>query len=198
MFKNVSLKHIAGLIRLCFHLVLAGLLATSLTLATDSLADPQQHQPTSKEENSLKTFLENYAGASNTDGKRPQYLTAFVDLRDNGTSAAIVYLTSNDWCGTGGCTMLILVPEKGSYRVVTKTTVTQLPIRVLGTKSNGWHDIGVRVQGGGIQKGYEAKLSFDGKSYPHNPSTAPAQPLSQKVAGEVVVPQMAKDAPLNP
>ncbi|MFZ3201855.1 MAG: hypothetical protein WA175_11985 [Candidatus Acidiferrales bacterium] len=64
----------------------------------------------------------------------------------------------------------------------------RLPIRVLATKSNGWYDISVRVQGGGIQPGYEAKLSFDGKTYDNNPSVSPAERLTQKLAGKTVIP----------
>jgi hypothetical protein len=84
--------------------------------------------------------------------------------------------------------MLILAPEGTSYRVVTRTTVTRLPVRVLATKTNGWHDLGVWVQGGGIQPGYEAKLSFNGKEYPGNPTVLPTQRLTRKVAGKIVVP----------
>jgi len=84
--------------------------------------------------------------------------------------------------------MLILSPEGASYRVVTETTITRLPIRVLATKSNGWHDISVVVAGGGIQPAYDAVLSFDGKSYPSNPSTPPARRLNGKAEGKIVMP----------
>jgi hypothetical protein len=92
--------------------------------------------------------------------------------------------------------MLVLEPKRTSFRVVTETTITRLPIRVLATKLNGWHDISVRVQGGGIQPGYEARLSFDGKTYPSNPSVPPAQRVVGKIAGEVVVPLSAEGTPL--
>ena len=79
---------------------------------------------------------------------------------------------------------LVLTPEGASYRVVTKIRITRPPIRVLATSSHGWHDIGVWVQGGGIQRGYEAKLQFDGKTYPSNPSSPPALPVAGKVGSE--------------
>jgi len=85
--------------------------------------------------------------------------------------------------------MLILAPEgASSFKVVTKTTITRLPIRVLATKSNGWHDISVVAAGGGVQPGYDAILSFDGKTYPSNPSTSPAGRLEGKVEGKTVMP----------
>jgi hypothetical protein len=69
--------------------------------------------------------------------------------------------------------------------VVTKTTVTRPPIQVLASKSNGWHDIAVRVAGGGIANGYDAELSFDGRKYPSNPTVPPARRVAEEVAATV-------------
>jgi hypothetical protein len=66
-------------------------------------------------------------------------------------------------------------------------TITNPPIRVLDQKLNGWHSLGVWVQGGGIQPGYEAELRFNGKSYPKNPSVPPARRADKNLAGEVVI-----------
>src|SRR5579859_3880939 len=121
-------------------------------------------------------FLRNYLGEPYPPFEEQgptRYSSAFVDLKDDGTKAVIVYVSGRGWCGTGGCVMLILAPEGASYRVVTKTTITRPPIRVLATKSNGWHDISVVVSGGGISV-HEVELSFDGKTYPSNPSVPPA------------------------
>jgi hypothetical protein len=148
----------------------------------------------------LTEFLQNYLGELYPPFEQQgetRYCSAFVDLKDDGTKEVIVYLSGRGWCGTGGCNMLILAPEGTSYRVVTKTTITRLPIRVLATKSNGWHDISVVLAGGGIQPGYEAELSFDGKTYPSNPSVSPAHPLVGEVRGKTVVPVTAKDKPLH-
>ncbi len=147
----------------------------------------------------LTKFLQSYLGEPYPPFEKQgatRYSSAFVDLKDDGTKEVIVYVSGRAWCGTGGCNMLILAPENTSYRVVTKTTITRLPIRVLTTKSNGWHDISVVVAGGGVQPGYEAKLSFDGKTYPSNPSVPPAHPLDGEVRGKIVVPVTAKDRPL--
>jgi len=94
--------------------------------------------------------------------------------------------------------MLILASDGASYRVVSETTITRPPIRVLVTKSNGWHDISVLVAGGGIQPGHEAELSFDGKTYPSNPSVLPAHPLENKLRGKTVISETAKDEALYP
>jgi hypothetical protein len=144
----------------------------------------------------LKLFLQNYVGTPDAETKTTEYSVAFADLKDDGSKDAIVYLSSDGWCGTGGCTMLILTSEGASYRVVTKATVTRLPIRVLSTKSNGWHDIGVGLAGGGIQFSYEAILSFDGKTYPENPSTVPVRQSSKRAHGQIVMSATAKAKPL--
>jgi hypothetical protein len=107
-----------------------------------------------------------------------------------------VYLIDAKWCGSGGCSCLILAPDGSSYNIITQTSVTQLPIRVLSTKTNGWHDLAVGVAGGGIQPGYAARLRFDGSTYPSNPTVPPAQELRTKIEGKIVIPADATGAPL--
>lgn len=158
-------------------------------------------QTTGNRGNSLKAYLQNFVGESDPSlekDKQTEYSAVFVDLKDDGSKEVIVYLSGQAWCGSGGCTMLIVAPQDQSYRVVTEVPITRLPIRMLATKSNGWHDIGVVVAGGGILQGYEAKLSFDGRRYPHNPSTAPAHRLNTKVKGTVVMPSTVVAEPLYP
>lgn len=100
-----------------------------------------------------------------------------------------MYVEGRNWCGTGGCLTLVLKQFGSSYRVVTRITIARTPIRVLASKSNGWQDLGVWVQGGGIQPGYEAGLRFDGTRYPGNPSVPPALHLTGKEPGEIVIPK---------
>jgi hypothetical protein len=166
------------------------LAACFLFLSATGLAQPQ-HQPGSSHDDPLAKFLREYLGEPYPAFEREgatRYSSVLVDLKEDGTKEVIVYLSGRMWCGSGGCRMLILSPEGASYRVVTETTITRLPIRVLATKSNGWHDISVVVAGGGIQPAYDAVLSFDGKSYPSNPSTPPARRLNGKAEGKIVMP----------
>lgn len=144
----------------------------------------------STREKSLRRFLEGYASKHELDqenDKETRYLRAFVDLNGDGKPEALVYLVSEGWCGSGGCPTLVLTPRGNSYRLITRIFITRPPIMVLTGKSNGWRNLGVWVQGGGIQPGYEAELRFDGKRYPLNPSVAPARPLRHKSGGEVVI-----------
>jgi len=94
--------------------------------------------------------------------------------------------------------MLVLAPEAASYRLVTKITITNPPIRVLNSSSNGWRNLAVWAQGGGLQPGYEAELRFDGKAYPTNPSVPPARPLNGNVAGQVVISSSENGTSLYP
>jgi hypothetical protein len=98
----------------------------------------------------------------------------------------LVYVSGQRWCGSGGCTLLILQPQGSSFRVIGKVTIVQLPIRLLSSARNRYPNLGVRVQGGGIQAGYEAELSFDGKAFPENPSLPPAQRLTRIEGKEII------------
>jgi len=139
-------------------------------------------------ENSLRTFLQTYLGSMLVgEDTTTRYQDTFVDLSGDGIPEVIVFVTGEDWCGSGGCEILVLARKGPSYTVVTRMTVSRPPIRVLIAKTKGWHDIGVWVQGGGNVQGYEAELQFDGSSYPTNPSVLPARPLTGKAPGKVVI-----------
>jgi hypothetical protein len=157
------------------HLLLIALMFSILP----SMAVAQNSDP-------LRIFLQKYVGDPPSEwDKVMRYLNAWVDLNGDGKQEAIVYLLG--WCGSGGCSTLILEPNGSSYKVITHVTIAKLPIRVLATTSHGWRDLSVIVQGGGIITPYEAGLQFDGKKYPSNPSMPPAQPLRKKNAGEVLI-----------
>ena len=139
-------------------------------------------------ESSLRAFLKDYLEPPVlAQGQDERYFAAFVDLKNDGKREAIVYLSDRDWCGSGGCTTLVLAPTGSGYQLISKITVTRLPIRVLNTKTNGWHDLSFIVGGAGISLG-EARLSFDGRTYPSNPSVPPAVRLDEDVDGAIVIP----------
>jgi hypothetical protein len=86
---------------------------------------------------------------------------------------ALVYLVGMNWCGTGGCNLLILRPGTAGWEPVGNVSRVSNPVRLLATSTNGLPDIGVTVSGGGGPPAYEAKLSFDGRAYPRFPSDEP-------------------------
>lgn len=164
--------------------ILIALCAFCLRVNVCSAQPP--HHPTAMEEGRLQAFLSTFIGGSDRSAGEPaQFKSAFVDLKDDGRFDVLVYISGPRLCGSGGCGLVILAPSKSTYRVITSTTITWPPIRVLESKTNGWHDIGVWVQGGGIQPGYEAKLKFNGKKYPSNPSVV--QRSKGKTAGQTLI-----------
>ena len=128
----------------------------------------------SAEYDDVESFLRSYVA----HGARPiggiKYRGTLVDLNRDGKSEAVVRLEDPQWCGSGGCTTLVLSRESDGYTLTSRITITQLPIRVLATSHNGWRDLGVGVAGGG-EAAHEVALAFDGRSYPTNPSLAPAR-----------------------
>ena len=142
----------------------------------------------------LRSFLQSYVEQRDTENKSAiRYVAAFTDLEGNGVEAAIVYLESDEWCGTSGCRTLIVARRGSSYRVVKTIIVAQLPIRVSRNKSHGWHDIIFRVQGGGIAHAYDSTLTFDGTTY----ETGPSRPVG-RADGTTLIPLNAETNPLFP
>jgi hypothetical protein len=81
---------------------------------------------------------------------------------------------------------MIFTPQGHVWRQVADMTVTNPPIRVLDSRTRGWNDISVFVNGGG-SRGYTAVLAFNGRSYPANPSVAPARRLRGNAHGRVLI-----------
>lgn len=129
----------------------------------------------------LRTF---YEGRAAHRDPTALYSVSFADLDGDGRKEALVYVSGQTMCGSGGCSLFILAPRGRSWRLVTKTTITWPPIRLLPTRRHGWRDLGVRVRGGGILPGYEAVLSFDGRKYRSNPGTTPDR---SKAGGRAVI-----------
>jgi hypothetical protein len=135
----------------------------------------------------LLTFLRAYlAKGAAVDASATRFASTTVRAgRPN--QEVVVYVSGRDWCGAGGCHLLVLVPQAGSFRVIGRVTIARPPIRVLTTFSHGRPDLAVWVQGGGIQPGYQARLSFDGRRYPGNPSMLPARPMKHAAAGRTII-----------
>jgi hypothetical protein len=105
-----------------------------------------------------------------------------VDLNNDGIPEVLVHVVGPDWCGSGGCHTFIFRKRENDYDLVSEIGLTGTPIMVNRIRSHGWLDLIVFVVGGGIQPGYYAVLSFDGHSYPENPSVPPARPLNHNAA----------------
>ncbi len=159
-----------------------------MCVAVSCLAQSASETHAESQKDSLKNFLQSYVGPATEGAKTTRYSSALVDLGDDRTLQVIVYLTSGGWCGSGGCTMLVLDPKGSSYKVVARIPTVRLPIWVLTTKSNGWHDIRVSRR--------VPVLTFDGKAYRSSPSASSR--LNGKVQGKIVISETAEDLALYP
>lgn len=101
----------------------------------------------------------------------------------------IVHVAGPGVCGTGGCDTLIFDEDATGLRLVATIHVTRPPIAVAATSAHGWRDLLVHVSGGGILPGYDARLRFDGKGYPINPTVAPAERLERRTESEIAIPR---------
>jgi len=114
--------------------------------------------------NNLKNFLtldylkDDLSILQATDRKFQFYR---IDLNGDGNEEIFVRLMGSYFCGSGGCTFLLL-DKYGE--IITKFTVTRAPIFVENTKVNGWSVLLVRDDG--VLK----ELTFENGSYPSNPS----------------------------
>lgn len=91
-----------------------------------------------------------------------------VDLNADGRTETFVRFLSPYFCGSGGCTLLLLDADD---HLLTRFTVTEPPLFVASGEAKGWRDILVKSEGR-----FRLLASTDGH-YPSNPSTAPVTEL---------------------
>jgi len=139
----------------------------------------------------LKLVVQNYLkGPLGEEYQPARFYPVFANLADGGRAQILIYVTGPHWCGTGGCNLLVANSTDGSYQVVSKTIGVQLPVRILFSKTAGWHDLGVESAEG------SKLLSFNGRRYPINAYSFPSRHLSGEVAGTIVIPTTAEGVPL--
>ena len=117
----------------------------------------------------LKNFLRNYTANDyellTENDKRFQFYK--VDLNDDGNEEIFVRFMGPYFCGSGGCTFLLL-DKYGE--ILTRFSVTRAPIFIEPKKINGWSLL--LVKDSGVFK----ELVFENGSYPSNPSVLPKAP----------------------
>lgn len=144
----------------------------------------------------LKSYVRKYLSRGD---KSPFNNSARINVVQVKTAAGMtesfVYVSGQGWCGSGGCTMLILESAGSTFKMLGDVSIVQLPIRILESTNHGRPDIGVTVYGGGILTPYEAVLSFDGRRYPENPSLVHAR-RGRRVRGKVILANTSNSVPL--
>ncbi len=134
----------------------------------DAAAEDVTPEPT-PEEDIDRFLLQEYPDAGTIS-----YALAWSDLDGDGSDEAIVHLVGPWFCGSGGCTTLLLTPAGAMWEKVGDISVSRTPVTMLDTSTNGWKDLTVAIGGGGGPSG-NAWLKFDGEGYPGNPTVAPAE-----------------------
>ena len=147
----------------------------------------------SADERSLRDYLQTRFHEDRENYPDTRYVAAWADLDGDRRPEALVYLISGAFCGSGGCKLLVLTRDGRSWRAVADTSVTNAPIRLLATSNHGWRDLAVIVAGGGARS-HEALLTFNGRTYPRNPSVA--RTLRRAVPGRVLISDSGQGHPL--
>lgn len=120
--------------------------------------------------NNLRNFLKNdylKDDISFLEKKDRKFQFYKIDLNNDGSEEIFVRFISPYFCGSGGCTFLLL-DKYGE--IITRFTVTRAPIFVEKNKVNNWSILLVR------DAGVLKELTFDNGSYPSNPSILPKAP----------------------
>ena len=92
------------------------------------------------------------------------YAMDSVALARSGPRADIVYLTSPLlWCGTGGCTTLVIDRSAAMPRIVAEIERSWQQIHVLRTTGHGWHDLA--LDRGGLRYETWDTYRYDGRRY---------------------------------
>tara|TARA_Y100001956_G_scaffold81524_2_gene99314 strand:+ start:12161 stop:12868 length:708 start_codon:yes stop_codon:yes gene_type:complete len=98
------------------------------------------------------------------DASDMRYLTGSADLNQDGQQETIVLMQDRYFCGSGGCSAFIF---DQSGKVISRMTVVKPPVILADSYRNGWQDFIV------WSNGAYRLMSFNGESYPANPSLEP-------------------------
>ncbi|EGR0592835.1 COG3650 family protein [Vibrio cholerae] len=131
-------------------------------------------------EEDVDQAIRRYFNLHQTSPDNTQYRWLKYDLNGDEQPELLVQL---DWCGTGGCTLLIFDQHNQQWRFNSRITLVQNPIRLGKQTHHGWQDLLFSISGGGAKPAIH-RLQYNGISYPTNPSVAPeanAEQISQVV-----------------
>ncbi|MEN3113554.1 hypothetical protein ACFONG_14915 [Uliginosibacterium paludis] len=131
----------------------------------------------------LVNAVRDYAARAGGDARTQEFRHALTDLDRDGVDDALVLLFGPDWCGTGGCTLLVLHGAQDGFRFVSASRVSEEPVRVsTRDRRHGWSSLIVHSRQAG-----DVLLRFDGKRYPPNPSMQGRASKSQLRTSTVLI-----------
>jgi hypothetical protein len=149
------------------------LLLTLSSLALPALAD---------ELSNITEAVHAYTGSATASS----FEYATVDLNNDALVDAVVLLRGRSWCGSGGCTMLILRGTGHGFAPVSRASISNGPIMVSPELRHGWHTLLVSVRGGGIRPEL-VLMRFNGTRFPSNPSLQPRATQAQADSATALV-----------
>ncbi|MEA3468882.1 MAG: hypothetical protein U9R57_11790 [Thermodesulfobacteriota bacterium] len=141
----------------------AFLLLTGSSFATDDTTVKEPNEVTAAK---ILSAVQKFDDMVKMDG----YSAKLVSLKeDDSCENPIVFLNGlSGYCGSAGCTLLVMDCNAEGYKVMGKTTVSNRPVSLSASETKGYRDIKVRVRDTGI-----VVLKHDGKAYTKNASKAP-------------------------
>jgi hypothetical protein len=147
---------------LCLFLLLGN--AASAEAPAESSPDPVR----SGIERYLKKYLRDDLKTMDAEDRKYSYDT--FDLNNDGRKEIFVALINSYFCGSGGCTLLILNPDFTLHSRM--TVVKNFPLHASSKTTHGWRDLVVDSRGPHL-------LKHNGKKYPSNPSIQPDVKLEE-------------------
>lgn len=111
---------------------------------------------------------------------------SWADLNGDDVSDALVYVSGPDWCGSGGCTLLVFEavtgPDAdvlGAFHPAAEISLVHGSVLVSTERADGWCDLVVRDSDEALRV-----LRFDGDTYPGSP--AAGLPIAEEPDGAFV------------
>ncbi len=97
-------------------------------------------------------------------GQGGRYVYSRVDLNNDGREEVFVYLLGSIFCGTGGCSMMLLTEAEGGYSLINNFPISRSPVIVSAGKTNGWSNL-IRLESGGGARASYVRHTFNGREY---------------------------------
>lgn len=112
----------------------------------------------------LQQSLEKDLKSGFVDSLSRRFTMSQIDLNEDGKSEIFVGLTGPYFCGSGGCSWILL---DANGLLINRFTVSAYPVWIAKEKSEGWRNLII------YSEGKKHLMKFAKGRYPGNPSTQP-------------------------
>jgi len=112
-----------------------------------------------------------------------QYEFTRIDLDGDNRREGIVLMKNPHqfWCGIYGCRMAVFRAANDGFTVLSEIAPVRGPLTISETRTNGWRDIVILVDGRAGWDRKQVALRFDGAGYPPQPAFQPAMVASNNL-----------------